>query len=1026
MMNRKWTALLCCMALMIPSMGPFRISQGAAGKQSQKQAKDVTKTSRKTSKALRADGAEQDNPLSGIPSKKEQELIENTDFSLSDVPEELLENANVKSEEVKDIDGVDNLDLHSFTTVNKDQSKTLHVFESPVKYYDKEENEIKFIDNDFMQSNEIISGNDSYAYENKDNAIKVYLPENSREYVTIMNQEESSLSFSPMGEKEVPVRKKTVKFLGEEEKVAEYGDAFGQGYDLQYIPQSEGVKENILIHENKGKYEFSFHVKAPGLMPDQREGQQISFLDEGGEVVYTLGKLFIRDSYVGEPDDADHLSFENTYRIQQADRDCYILTYVLDQKFLESETTQYPVLVDPSITPNKDIYDAPIYSKKPSQNFGGNAYAEIGKVSDNYGVGFGYFQTKSMHRYIYINPRNITRAALRVYEGSGTTYSSKILAYDTADTWGSSTITWNNRPGKSGGALSSHTMKKSGYYEFAITSCAKSWLSDILGEGGFSQRYGITLMPDSNTQGRKDICTTNHGTASKRPCIKIDYTEDTSIGDGTYYLQNLHSDLHLAVNDQNSNVIQQTAAHTMKQQWTVRGLANGYYCLANRYYGGTGYLRTVKSSDGSMNANIWAGGTGDPIRYKIVKNNDSTGTYRILSKISQDLDALSIAGGSKASGADARFSSYTREEKKKWRLKKVPAAQLLPDMQIRGMKHYTVSTVAANPFTVSIFSSCGNALATDTLFQMYDSNGTLAYAKYVSTPAFKGETPSTVRLDWQPQKAGSYTMKVTLDARNVCNESNESNNTYSKTVNVIKGYRMQVKNYYDEGFLTRYGSSGVTRMKEATRAVQEFYRDAFGLWLTIPEPIQITSQMDICKKCCYHGLTKSSIEKPCLHGADDHTEQDKVTADFRYKYSTGNTAANKLIVMWTGHDTHRDKSKIHNNRSFTYPSYHVIMMLDTPSENDFRDRMTYIYEHEIAHNLNAPDHYCYEDYENGKCKNKNCVICYLPHLKTKYKNCLMLEQVKYFFSYNKTNWNTIFCLDCKADINAYMQKWCMP
>ena len=250
MMNRKWTELLCCMALMIPPMGPVRISQGAAGKQSQKQAKDVTKTSSKISKTLRADGAEQDNPLSGIPSKKEQELIENTDFSLSDVPEELLENANVNSEEVKDIDGVDNLDLHSFTTVNKDQSKTLHMFESPVKYYDKEENEIKFIDNDFMQSNEIISGNDSYAYENKDNAIKVYLPENSREYVTIMNQEESSLSFSPMGEKEVPVRKKTVKFLGEEEKVAEYGDAFGQGYDLQYIPQSESVKENILFNKH--------------------------------------------------------------------------------------------------------------------------------------------------------------------------------------------------------------------------------------------------------------------------------------------------------------------------------------------------------------------------------------------------------------------------------------------------------------------------------------------------------------------------------------------------------------------------------------------------------------------------------------------------------------------------------------------------------------------------------------------------------------------------------------------------------
>ncbi len=53
MMNRKWTALLCCMALMIPPMGPVRISQGAAGKQSQKQAKDVTKTSPRRREATR-------------------------------------------------------------------------------------------------------------------------------------------------------------------------------------------------------------------------------------------------------------------------------------------------------------------------------------------------------------------------------------------------------------------------------------------------------------------------------------------------------------------------------------------------------------------------------------------------------------------------------------------------------------------------------------------------------------------------------------------------------------------------------------------------------------------------------------------------------------------------------------------------------------------------------------------------------------------------------------------------------------
>ena len=250
MMNRKWMALLCCMTLMASPMSQVKISQGATGQQSQRQADAKTKISAKASKASKADETGQDdaeNTLSDIPSKKEQELIDNTDFSLSDVPEELLENADAGSGKAKDIDGVDNLDLHSFTTINNDNSKTLHVFETPVKFYDEEESEVKFIDNGLTRSDENLSKNETYAYENKENAIKVYLPGSSREHVTITNQDESSLSFSPMGERESPVRKRTMKFLGEEEKVAEYADVFGKGYDLQYIPPKRG-REGKYLH----------------------------------------------------------------------------------------------------------------------------------------------------------------------------------------------------------------------------------------------------------------------------------------------------------------------------------------------------------------------------------------------------------------------------------------------------------------------------------------------------------------------------------------------------------------------------------------------------------------------------------------------------------------------------------------------------------------------------------------------------------------------------------------------------------
>lgn len=984
------------------------------------------KNAQKVSEEKQNDVAEKS--VTDISEKKEAELVENTDFSLEDVPDELLDSIDVDIDEVKDIDDVDILDLNSFTTVNEDNTKTLHIFETPIKYYDEVENEVKFIDNSLERSDETADNGEDYAYENKENSTKVYLPEKSSEYISITNNADMSLLFSPIAEHEVSVQKKIFTFLGEDEKVAEYTNVFGEGYSLQYIPQSEGIKENIFIQKNSGKYQFSFHVKASGLKPDCKEGEQISFLDkESEDVVYTLGKLFIRDSYVGEPDDAEHLSFNNKYQIQEVDHDCYILTCILDKDFLDSDSTQYPVLVDPSISPNKDIYDAPVYSKKAKQNFGGNAYAEIGKVSDNFGVGYGFFQTKSMNKYIYINPKNITKATLRVYEGSGTTYSSKILAYDTDDTWGSSTITWSNKPAKYGKALSSCTIKKSGYYDFAITSSAKSWLADILGEDGFSQKYGIMLVPDSSNQGRKDICTVNHGTASKRPCMNIQYTEDTSIGDGVYYLQNYNSGLNLTVDDKNA--IQRTATNTMKQQWTVKGYAGGYYCMANRYYGAKGYLRADNNSD-PLPADIWVNGTGDPIRYKIVKNNDGTGTYRILSKITNDLKALTIDGGSKANGTDASFSGYTREAKRKWTIKKVPASQLKLDLQIKEIQDYVATTIMECPLTAVLWSPYENAPASETLFQVFDSSGKQIFSKSVATAAIKGDTPKRVSANWKPQKTGKYTVKVTADSKNACTESNENNNVYSKTINVIRGYKLQVNNYYDEGFVVRYGSDAVAKLKKVTEYTKQFYRDMFGIMLIIPEPVKVNSQLDMCKKQNQNGVNARTINNSCAHKKKIHSEPDVVYRDFQEKYSK-NTAANKIIVQWTGHETICQNNSLENNRSFTYPSEKTIVMLNLTEKDLFVDLLLSLYVHELAHNINAPDQYCYNDLtviDGRKCENRDCVTCYgNQDMKKKCKECIMMEsECPEFHIVCREHWNSIMCTYCKKDIFEYLNEWCLP
>lgn len=145
------------------------------------------------------------------------------------------------------------------------------------------------------------------------------------------------------------------------------------------------------------------------------------------------------------------------------------MTYILDKKFLNSKSTKYPVLVVPSISPISSINDAPVYSSKATSNFASNAWIQIGDVGGSYGTGYGFFQKKAIKNYTYINPKKIKSASLRVYEGSGTTYTSKIKAFDTDDTWTSTSITWKNKPEKDGSALDTKSISSSGFYEFKIT-----------------------------------------------------------------------------------------------------------------------------------------------------------------------------------------------------------------------------------------------------------------------------------------------------------------------------------------------------------------------------------------------------------------------------------------------------------------------------------------------------------------------------------------------------------------------------
>ena len=108
--------------------------------------------------------------------------------------------------------------MYSITTIEKDNKRTLHIFDNPIKYYDKKNHEVKFINNSFKKSIKKTEHGDTYAYENAENDIKVYIPQKNDEDIAVENADGVSLKFQPYVKKEVEVVTSLLSFKMKKKK----------------------------------------------------------------------------------------------------------------------------------------------------------------------------------------------------------------------------------------------------------------------------------------------------------------------------------------------------------------------------------------------------------------------------------------------------------------------------------------------------------------------------------------------------------------------------------------------------------------------------------------------------------------------------------------------------------------------------------------------------------------------------------------------------------------------------------------
>ena len=381
---------------------------------------------------------------------EQEEIVYNTSaLTLDNLPEYIVNNTLEKDVIAVGLAEEDMTELSSFTTINEDETRTLYLFGDPVKYIDKTDNSIRFIDNSIVpvtSENGGLLSPTVTGYKNGGNSYDLLMPNRINMGVRFTSDDISVL-MTPAVASTAQGNLKSHSFLGITEQVVEYRNVFGNGIHLQYTPVNSGVKENIILDSYSGVNTFNFTISTGDYYPLYTEGEAIPFIDPTtDDTAFILGQVDARDSYTGEETDG-HFTLYNSLSLTEIRPGLYTLTVTVDEEFLTDPDTVYPVVVDPTLTISATyIYDTTVYSGNPDkQTYYSSAYIVAGYHGTSGKEAIALARPKVYFESLtYIWPNNVTSAKYKVYEGSGKTNSMTVQLCSTSAAWNQSTVTYNN------------------------------------------------------------------------------------------------------------------------------------------------------------------------------------------------------------------------------------------------------------------------------------------------------------------------------------------------------------------------------------------------------------------------------------------------------------------------------------------------------------------------------------------------------------------------------------------------------
>jgi YD repeat-containing protein len=189
---------------------------------------------------------------------------------------------------------------------------------------------------------------------------------------------------------------------------------------------------------------------------------------------------------------------------------------VADQAFLEDSSTQYPVIIDPTLNKWDVIRDTFISSAFPTTSYSSNTKMYTGNDAGYFGA------TRSLLQF-YLpslpSSSKILSADVNTYQTQNDTTSASIDLYRITSSWTGS-VTWNTQPAvKSTAETTTTNNTVNAYWQWDITQLAKDWYN------GVQANHGLMLKQQNETTSPyRAFNTVNSG--SNTPRLTIIYWVD--------------------------------------------------------------------------------------------------------------------------------------------------------------------------------------------------------------------------------------------------------------------------------------------------------------------------------------------------------------------------------------------------------------------------------------------------------------------------------------------------------------------